>query len=343
MKKITIDDIAEKVGVSKATVSLVLNGSNKVAEETKQKVLEIINKYNFRPNYFARKLSSQSYKFSEVAMIVTRVSSVFVQSIVSNIEEYLYKKGFFDIRLNMFCTLNNVELKEILLQKLVYENLVDGIIIVTVKPSDEIVKFCEKFNIPLITIENYYPNTYSITVDNDLGVRLALNRLKEIGKKRVAIVVGALKPLEGEDYNFTAIERYESIKNWFLENQDIKLVAEHFVYGYQYEEGYQIADELVEKKVDAIFSAAGDLVASGIISRLHELKIKIPQEIAVIGYDNNLVVCRSTYPKLTTIDQNLSKVGKIVVDLLRSFYLNDNLNKKLHFEIKPKLIIRESA
>ncbi|MEN3014284.1 MAG: LacI family DNA-binding transcriptional regulator [Endomicrobiia bacterium] len=93
MRKVTIKTIAKESGFSEATVSLVLNNDPRVAEDTKLKIIDIAKKYNFRPNYYAKKLSTRkkSFDISEIAVVATRTISVFISSIFSVVEEMVYR------------------------------------------------------------------------------------------------------------------------------------------------------------------------------------------------------------------------------------------------------------
>lgn len=347
MKKITISDIARLAGCSKATVSLVLNNDKRVSENTRCKVLEIIKKYKFRPNYFARKLSLKDDRpsISEVSIVVPRARSVFVGAMLSEIEELFYKDGLYDVKFSFYTTVGQLKLKHEILRKLLYEKMTDLIVAITLKPEEDFIKDGKEIGIPFILIENESPNAYSILIDNERGVNLALNYLKRSGRKHIVIVCGTPKVAEGAEPNFSAIARFEAAMKWLKKNK-VLYVKDRFYYvnSYIYEEGYQVVDKILQdhSKVDAIVSLAGDVVASGILERLKEKNIQIPNQVALVGFDNYKLICENTSPKLTTIDQKLNTVAKYVHHIIKSLKDGKPLEKKV-FKIFPELVVRESA
>lgn len=345
MKKINISDIAKMAGCSKATVSLVLNNDKRVAESTRKRVLKIIKKYNFMPNYFARRLSLKNSKntISEVVIVAPTVRSVFIRTIFSEIEEVFYKDGIFDIKFSFYTTVGKIDTKKQILQKLLYENIADLIVAITLKPDEDIIKIGKEMGVPFILIENESPHAYSILVDNKKGVNLALDYFKNTGRKNPVVVLGTTKFAKGAEPNPTAKERFEAAVSWFKENKFSLDKRFFYVSSYIYEEGYKIVDEIISSnpKVDAIFCAAGDEVASGILERLKEKNIKIPQQVAIIGYDNYKLICENTEPKLTTVDQKLNTIARYVYQIIMSIKVEKNL--KRIYKVSPELVIRNSA
>lgn len=345
MEKITISTIAQEANCSEATVSLAINNDPRVKEETRQKIFEIIKKYNFKPHYYARKLSKRKKdpEISEIAVVATRTISVFISSIFSTIEELVYREKTISMRFHFFPTLNKINIRKDLFEKIISEKSADMIIAITLKPDDDIIEKAYNIGIPIFLIENDHRLAHSIRVDNYLGVNLALEHLKKIGKKNIVIIIGTLTPLEGEEYNPTAKERYEASVEWFKKNSMDYSNRFYYVYGYLYEEGYKLAEVILKDHpdVDAIFCPSGDGVASGVLAYLKEKGIKVPEDVAIIGYDNYKLICENTQPKLTTISQRLDLVAEYVFNTIKSIQAKDNSLKK--FFIEPQLVIRESA
>lgn len=346
MDKITISTIAKELNLSKATVSLALNGDPRVNEVTRQKILDIARKYNFRPNYYARRLSrrKKTSDVYEIAVVATRATSVFISSIFSTIEEIVYREKEINMRFHFYSTLNKVNIRKKLFEKIVSEKSSDVIVAITLKPDDKIIETSYKTGVPVILIENDHPVAHSIKIDNFKGVFFALEHLKKIGKKNIAIIVGTLVPLEGEEFNPTAKERYDAACKWFKENFVYDYTRRfYYVYGYLYEEGYRLAQKILQDHpdIDGIFCAAGDIVASGVLAYLKEKGIKVPKDIAIIGYDNYKLVCENTEPTLTTVSQRLDLVAKHIFDTLKSIQYKEFSLKK--FFIEPELVVRNSA
>lgn len=345
MKKINISYIAKLAGCSKATVSLALNNDKRVAESTRKRVLSVAKKYNFMPNYFARKLSLKSSKntISEVAVVATTTRSVFVRTIFSEIEEVFYKEGIFDIKFSFYTTLGRVDIKKQIFQKLLYERMADLIVAITLKPDEKILKDAKETGVPFILIENESQYAYSILVDNKKGVNLALDYLKKIGKKNPVVIVGNTKVTKGTEPNPTAKIRFKTAVEWFKKNGFLLDRRFYYVDSYIYEEGYKLVDKIIleHPDSDAIFCAAGDEVASGVLERLKEKSIQVPQQIAIIGYDNYKLICENTYPKLTTVDQKLNVIARYVHYIIKS--IKEKKQPQKVYKITPELIVRNST
>jgi LacI family transcriptional regulator len=343
MKKITISEIAKEARVSKSTVSLALRGSDRVTKKTKEKIFRVVKKYNYYPNSIAQQLASG--KTGIIAIVTTRFAGTFVTPLLSSIENYIYQeKKFADIKIQMYSTFNIKKSKQDILNKILFSHLADAVIVVTIRPEKTIVDSYEKNGVPLILIENEFKNAHSVTIDNEIGVKKVMDYFLSENKRDVIFVVGSQEPPKDEDFNISARERLIAFKNWHNENK-IKLKEENIYYSqaYSFLEGKEIAEKILKRKKlpDAIFCAAGDIMAAGIIQKLAENKIKIPNEIAIVGYDNQLI-SQTTTPALTTVDQKLDEVGKIAF-MIATEALKSRQNGFKNIKIIPDLIIRGTA
>jgi DNA-binding LacI/PurR family transcriptional regulator len=341
MKKVTIKDVADAAGVSYVTVSNAINNKGRMTEETKQKVLACIKKMNFHPDGSARALVSG--KSNTIAFISGYLSSPFVTGILAGVERQLYDKGNFDYILAHISIKVSQAIKQKIIDDMIYGKKADAVIMLTVKPDDKHIKEFKKHGIPLVLIENdAVAGANSIKIDNRKGSYLAVDYLLNKGKRKIALVSGP----SGNDgiENNIMMERqkgYEdALKNKGLETEKKRM---YNTQNHRLEEGIRLLDAVLADNpdTDAVFSAAGDFVAVGIMHRAKELGIKIPQDISLVGYDD-IPIAGLLNPSLTTVSQQLDVIGRKALDLAM-----DSLTGKIHgtheIQMAPELIIRESA
>ena len=299
----TIYDIAKACGVSIATVSRVLNNSEKVSEKTRQKVLSIIQKENYSPNPFARGLGLDSMKM--IGLLCTDVSDVFYAEAVSLIEHELRQRG---LDMMLVCTGNDLNEKKKCIQFLLKKH-VDAIILIgsPFREYDDNSHVAEAAQrVPIIAINSLLelPNVYSVLCDEALGFELAVRRLARKGFTDILFLydnltysgqqkrVGYRKGLEAAD----------------LPQQD-KLLCQ---VGQSLASAQQMVERLIDQRLS--FSAiigSEDLLAIGAQKALSAAGIEMP----VIGC-NNSVLAECATPALTSIDTRLDILCPAAVDVL---------------------------
>jgi LacI family transcriptional regulator len=344
MNKITINDIARIAKCSKATVSLAIRNSPKVKQETKDRILKVVKKYNFYPNYIASKLASG--KTGVIAVVASRFSNTFLSPLLTAIENYIFnkEKKIGEYKLQLYSTFNKIEIKNEILREILYSKVADAVVVITIKPEQDIISEYKKFKRPLILVENKDPNAHSITIDNEYGVECALDYLYNNNRKNIVFIVGSLTSAIDEEVSGIPEERLNAYKNW-CKNKNITVDNKKIYYcrSYWINEAREVADKIIKenKYVDAIFCAAGDIFANGIMQRLIEKGIKIPDDIAIIGYDNHFIG-EAVTPQLSTVDQKLEEVG-VQAYLLAVDAINEKIKSYKSIIIKPELIKRQSS
>ena len=342
MKNITMQDIAQEAGVTKATVSMVINNDKRITEATRQKVLKIIKKLNYYPNESARKLAKG--KTDSIAFMAPRFGPHFIASILDSFECRAVQSGKYLNGVQPYATRNETGVMEDLLKKILYGRKADAVVILTQKPSEEIAKEYLEQKIPMVLIEGEMPGIHSIRVDNVLGAFKATEYLIRKGRKNIGLIVGAVEAGEGFGANPSAIDRLKGYQKALKDNgikYDLDKVAT--VIYYSAEEGTSSLDMLLKKnpKLDAVFCAAGDIVAMSVMERAKQKGLKIPKDLAVVGYDDYLAA-KMLNPPLTTIRQSFTDIASIAFDLAVDAIEGKLLDEK-HVVLEPELIVRESA
>lgn len=301
MERLTIKEIARLAGVSKATVSRVLNGRPGVSPQTREKVEKIIQTYSYRPSPLARGLSSQ--KTGVIALVIShsaaRLSAhPFLLEFLPGISHVLEEHGF---RLVLSIP-DSEERYELACQLIAQEKLAEGVVVLGVRRNDPRLPFLAKNNIPLVTVGRPigYTGISFVDADNYGGARLATEHLIELGYKQILFVNG---PKE----HTAAIAREEGYKAAMLAHNLKPEVA----YGdFSYMSGYRAVKEWWRKgrRVLAVF-AASDMAAIGASTAFKEMGIKVGKKAAVVGFDD--IPYASLFdPPLTTVRQPIRELGE---------------------------------
>ncbi len=333
----TIKDVAKKAGVSHTTVSMVIHNDKRITEETRQKVLRAIKEINYYPNYSARSLIQG--KSNTIAFVTPffYFSSFFEIYTMHGLEKYnLDNKNKYVIQ--QFTTGPDEKRRNDLLLELLYGRRADAIIGLGFVPDIKILEEYRNKNVPIVLIDAKAKYVHIVRADNYYGGYIATEYLIKKGKKNIAIISAQLSASLAPEQRLKGYS--DALKANGLDFKKENLIfVEHFLF----EEGRQAIREILEKKlnVDAIFSAAGDWVAMGVITEARKLGIKIPQDISIVGYDD-IIVSETIIPPLTTVRQPTFDMGKKAFEIAVNA-MEGKIIKETEEIFKPELVIRESA
>ncbi|MFE5317580.1 LacI family DNA-binding transcriptional regulator [Paenibacillus sp. NPDC056579] len=329
---IKIVDVAAKAGVSSATVSRVLNNSSSVTAATKEKVMKIIHELGYQPNAAAKNLRSQ--KTMAIGVIVPEINNSYYAEVIKGIENKAYAMKYKVI----ICDTGNNKEKELEFINLLMDKTVDSMILVTPLQSDEEICRLADLNYSVGIVGRYieHPTIPCVFTDNVKFSRDVVNHLVEQGHREIAFLSGYAD----------AIDSYDRLEGYLkaLREHHIPFRPEWVENGnFSEQGGYKAMKRLFEKKVPftAIYSA-NDEMALGVYQACAELGIQIPEQLAIVGVDNNRV-SRYITPKLSTVAQPKFKMGSILVEKI--------IHQLEHTEITPdrvvvldsELIIRDSS
>ncbi|SEF90617.1 LacI family transcriptional regulator [Butyrivibrio sp. Su6] len=336
MKKTTLKDVAERAGVSKATVSYILNNSNKpITEETKARVKKAMEELNYVPDLGAASLTNKTSKMIGVVIPQTEPGSQlmfhnsFYSEIISSIEYYARKIGY-----HILISGTNVDESYI---KHVYERNLDAVIAIGVYPDEFFDQF-RKIGIPAVLIDSYCKDEsfHNIRIDDELGGYLATKYMLDKHHKKVGFLSGKMK----EDGVIK--KRHEGYKRALSEygiRYDKDLIFEGEV---DFDSGIDIAERIVKDSipVSGIVTTA-DVLAIGAIKGFHKMGKNVPADYSVIGFDD-LEISKYITPGLTTIKQDIYGKGRLAVEIL-SRSLEDKSYPKQDIIIPFEVIERESV
>lgn len=305
MSKTTIRDVARHAGVGIGTVSRVLNNSPSVSETTRQKVLSIINTLDYSPNLAARRLSRG--KTMAVGVIVPFFTNPSVvkrlQGIVSVMSDSAYDLVLFDVE--------KTEDRDVLLRNIIRRELVDGLLIISLMPADNDVVEVLETGIPAVIVDADHPWLSRIVVDNANGAKQAATHLIELGHRRIGYINDdPTNPFNGAPTR----DRHEGYRQ-ALYDAAIPYKPEYYRQGTLNQSSARcLAQELLRlpEPPTAIF-AYSDTQAIGVLEAAHDLGLRVPEDLSVVGYDD---IEAAELMHLTTIRQSLYESGVLGAQLL---------------------------
>tara|TARA_R110002049_G_scaffold11177_1_gene53389 strand:- start:203 stop:1240 length:1038 start_codon:yes stop_codon:yes gene_type:complete len=336
-KVTTLKMLAQALNLSISTVSRALNDHPDISNDTKEKVKRLAQSMNYVPNIFAK--GFRKHKSNIIGIIVPNITHYFTTTIIRGVLEEASIQGY---RVIISESNNDVEKQKEMLNTMLQFG-VDGILASLTKMTKEITHVLPIINaVPLILfdkVSDKIPCT-QITINDEEAAFNVVEHLINIGKKRIAII-------KEREFSYTSEKRYAGYLKALKAHQievDEKIIIS--VDDISLKQGRRMTNSLLslKKKPDAIF-AITDSAAIGVIQTLKKFNIKIPEDIAVVGFSNSI---NSTIiePMLTTVNQPGNTIGKTAIKYLIEEIENDDSNHiTMHktVEIKTELIVREST
>jgi len=332
----TMKDVAKLAGVSQPTVSHVINGTASISDGVVKRVNEAIEQLGYIPNAMAKGL--KTHKSQIIGIIVPDVGIRYYGEMVKAIEILLRKNGFMIFLCNTFY---NGQLERDYIQTLIQHNVL-GVIAGFGLIDEKSYQLLEKHNIPTVMLDsgNMGEKSYSVTIDNELMAHMAVSHLYDVGARVISYC--------SEPMGVNVLEtRYtyfrKAVEEFGLEFDEKRcFIAQNPYDDYnKMKMGYNIAANiLLYDNIDAVF-ASSDEFAFGIVSRLKEYGIEIPQQMQIMGCDND-PFSKLISPPLTTIWQPLNKMADIGVSMLASL-INGEMVEETSVCLEPNIIIREST
>jgi LacI family transcriptional regulator len=328
-----LEQIAKLSGVSRSTVSRVINNDPNVSVVTRDKVLQVVKRVNYTPNAAARGLAAGCthvlglvIPMGVSALFTDPYFPVLIQGVSSacNAREY-----------SVMLWLAEPEYERRQIRQIMYSGLVDGVIISSMLLNDSLVQALLEGELPFMLVGRHPTDTRASYVDADNigGAREAVTHLLRLGRTRVATITGPQNMIAGTDRlaGYTAALRDRGLLS------DPNLIAEG---DFTEAGGHRAMQQLLARRPDAVF-AASDMMALGAIRAIREAGLRVPEDVAVVGYDD-LPFAAHSDPPLTTIRQPIQRTGATAVETLLD--LINHPNGAAHRVVLPtELVVRTSC
>lgn len=334
MQNLTLEEIGKRAGVSRSTVSRVINNQENVSAEVRRRVLEVIEETGYQPHAAARSLAAKRTRV--IGLVIPRSVQAFFSDpyfprLIQGIAQACNAREY---TLSLFMFHTEADERD-LYPRVISRGLTDGIIISSSLENDPLIPLLLDSDIPFVihgrplvsAAVNY------VDVDNVGGAHNAVTHLIRSGRRRIGHIAGPQNASVGRDrregYVNALVERGLAVRDELIVEGDFSETG-----------GYRAAQRLLATELDAIF-AASDMMAFGALRALQEAEHRVPEDVAMVGFDD-LDAAAITRPPLTTVRQPIRQSGVTVVETLLDVV--ENGADPVHRVILPtQLVIRESC
>jgi len=344
---ITVKEIAKMCNVSPSTVSNILNGKSNMTEETKRRVLEVVERTGYRPNFFAQGMRRQNNKC--ICIIAEELLQFSTPPIVEAIMDVCESKGYRSILINMSMyekwKKTGVNLGD---EKLLNENTSPALLEAQAMRADGVIYVAahghvlnnipEDYGIPVVFAYGHSTKRAykSVLIDDCGGAELLTDYLLKKGHKRIGVIAG-------KEENLHTVERLKGYQK-ALAKHKVKYDADIvFFADWERETGKEYARKLLDKGVTTIW-CMNDLMAAGAYDAIIEAGLTVGKDISVFGFDNR-EVSEFMYPKLSTCELPLKKMGETCAELMIKEIEDEEFRNEPAFitEVPCEIVLRDSV
>jgi LacI family transcriptional regulator len=335
LNNLTLEDIAEQAGVSRSTVSRVVNNQSNVSDKVRERVLNVIQDTHFHPNAAARTLASQR-SWTIGLVLPLSVSLFFTDPYYPNLTKGIAQACNQNNYTLAFFLVNNKEDEQNMYVRIARRGFLDGVVVQSGHFGDQgIIGKLIDVKIPMVVVGRPFrsDNVSYVDIDNINSAYNAVSHLVRLGRKRIGTITGPIKSTVG-------IDRLDGYKKAITERNltfDETLVVEG---DFTEAGGYYGMQKILAYKPDAVF-VASDVMAMGAMRAIKDANLSIPEDIAIVGFDD-LPFSSYTNMQLTTIRQPVVQSGIRTVETLIDIIENDTTQPR-HIIMDTELIIRDSC
>ena len=327
MMEVSIKDIAKAAGVSPSTVSRALSDHPRISLETKERIRGLAEEMRYTPSLLARSLVTQDT--ATIGVVITSVSDPFLAHLVTRIEEVAQKEGYSVFLSSSYLGPD----RELEIVSAFHGRRTRGIIVIGSQVVDGYLQLHDRLPLPIV-LTNCRTYPYSVSTDNPAGVRQAIEHLLQLGHRRIAYIANP----HSHRANLDRLTIYQQVldENGVSPDSDLILEGDGALRG-----GFKVAHHLLilNPRPTAVF-CFNDMTAIGVLSGLHQAKIRAPEEMSVVGFDD-VEFAAHCYPPLTTVRQPTDLMGQRLIHMLLALIQGQ---EDVGPEILPaEMVIREST
>lgn len=333
-RKITSQDVAARAGVSRTTVSYVLNNvaTANISEATRLRVLDAADALGYVPNAAAQMLAG--HRSHLIGLVFPRThphlaTHLFLLQILEGLMAVVQEQG---LRLMVDSVESNVESAYLDLAR---AKRIDGLILIDVPGDDRALQRLAQDDFPIVTLGYNHPDLCSVDVDNRSGARQAVAHLLALGHRRIACITNAPATFTQTDMRLLGYQ--DALLDADIE-LDKTLISEGL---YSPESGFDAMLPLLATphRPTAVF-VASDVVAFGVMTAIHDRGLAIPQDMAVVGFDD-VPLAKHAYPPLTTVRMPTVEMGRRAGELLCDQIMGRAVEPRALLE--TELVVRASS
>lgn len=335
MKKVSLADIANSLGVSKTLVSMVLNGKGDqmgISKRTQEKVMAKAKEMKYRPNHFARGL--RSGKSNTIGLVISDISNPFYAEICKAVETTVRKNN----RNLLICSTNEETLNESNIIEMMVEKQVDGVIISSSQKNVEAFEPLKEAQIPIVFIDRKMnvENSGYVGVNNVSGSMQITDHLFSTGKENIGFIT------IGPAHASSLAERKEGFSEALMEHAKIpeEFIFEFDFHTFEDEINAKLTDIIKNHNLDAIYTANNN-IAKVALKTLRKNNVLIGKDIAFASFDD-IPLFELLSPGVTAVRQPVSEIGVEAVKILNQ-YVDEQKKGNLEKILSTELIIRESS
>ncbi|MDX1531930.1 MAG: LacI family DNA-binding transcriptional regulator, partial [Rhodothermales bacterium] len=304
---VTIYDIADRAGVSIATVSRVFSGRGAVAERTRRRVFAVAEELGYKPNASARSLARR--KTRVVAAVVPMLTSYFFMELVRGVQDRL-REDDYDL---LVYTLRTPDRADGQLSRAAQRGRADGVLLCSIHPQEEEARMLHDSGLPVVLVDAAHAEFDCVCVNNREGGYLATKHLLDRGFRRIAFLAPDATSVPGLERRagYEAALREDGVE---VDEALVISGPEKDYDGYSPEAGYRAMRELLARdgRPEAVF-AASDAQALGALKAVREAGLRVPDDLALIGFDD---IQTSDYAGLSTLQQPTYEMGRVAAGKL---------------------------
>jgi LacI family transcriptional regulator len=330
----SLEDVARKAGVSRSTVSRVINNDPNVKTETREHVLKVVEQVRYNPSAVAR--SMVTGRTQVVGVVVPHEYHIFFNdpfyfpALLEGVSGVATERDY----AMLLWVRQSGEDEGIFYRRILQNGMMDGVIIASASTKNPLVAYLVEMGIPLAMVERpgfHEDQVNFVTIDNSSATRTIVEHLISLGRRRIGIVAGTQDNMDGR----------ERLASFQCVMKEAGLPHDLIAYGdFQRLTAYEVTKTLIDQNVDAIF-ACSDMMAQGVYQALREAGLRIPDDVAVAGFDD-LPTAVHLDPPLTTVRQPLREKGAVATSLLLD-RLEGKSHEARHVVLPTSLVIREST
>ena len=332
---VSIREVAAHAGVSVATVSNVLNRPEIVAQPTRDRVHASIRELGFVRNESARQL--RAGRSRTIGLVVLDVANPFFTDLARGVEDEANKAGFSVI----LCNSDDQERKEKRYLELLEEHRVQGVLITPVAGASSRLARLQRRGIPVVLVDSRSPSRgqCSVAVDDVLGGDLAMSYLLTAGHERIAYISGPPAIRQVADRHEGALR---ALRRAGRPVEDLHVIdAGALNVGAGQKAGAEIAAMPARDRPAAVF-CANDLIALGVLQEMTRNRIRVPEDISIVGYDDIDFAAAAAVP-LTSVRRPRQQLGHTAARLLLDEAADDDTHQHRQVIFEPELVVRQST